>query len=80
MRSEVCTPNRCRGPFSDCKRRDPSLTEAEFYRGQMRGWAGNWRRRNEIAALLGKPVAEIAATDLGLAKMYRDYALRSEGK
>lgn len=78
MKLQVSTPTNCSGALSECQRRDPKLTEAKWHRGQMRGYAGYWRRRFEIAALLGIPVANFAGTDLSLAKLYRDHALRLE--
>jgi hypothetical protein len=77
--SKIRTPNNCRGSLKECLRRDPILTEAKWHRGQMRGWAGFWRDRFEIAALTGLPVQDHAKTDLNLAKIYRDHALKLEG-
>lgn len=79
MSAKVCTPNNCRGPLNECLRRDPRLTEAQWHRGQMRGYAGYWRRRFELAALLGIAVEQFMGTDLALAKIYRDSALKLEG-
>jgi hypothetical protein len=78
MKLTVCTPPNCSGPWSECKKRQPSLTEAKWHRGQMRGYAGFWRRRHEIAALVGDTVGRVAETKLSLAKIYRDSALKLE--
>jgi hypothetical protein len=74
----VSTPANCSGPLSQCLARDPKLTEAKWHRGQMRGYAGFWRQRREIAALVGRTVADVTKTDLFLAKLYRDHALKLE--
>lgn len=74
----ICTPANCSGPWSECKRRHPALTEAQWHRGQMRGYAGWWRDRHRIAALVGDSIGEVARVDLSLAKLYRDHALRLE--
>jgi len=74
----VSTPANCSGPLSHCLARDPKLTEAKWHRGQMRGYAGFWRQRREIAALTGCSVESVSETDLFLAKTYRDHALKLE--
>lgn len=76
----VRTPPTCSGPWSECKRHNPNLTEAQWHRGQMRGYAGFWRRRHEIAALLGCDLTEAVDTHLYLARLYRDHALRLKAK
>jgi hypothetical protein len=58
----------------------PHITEAQWYRGQMRSWAGYWRERHLIAAMLGKSVQEVTETYIALAKTYRDGALKLEGR
>lgn len=73
-------PENCRGALSDCLARDPGLTEAKWYRGQMRAWAGYWRERRLLAAMVGRSVQEVANTYLSLAKTYRDGALKLEAK
>lgn len=70
--------SRTSGPWSECKAKDPTLTEAQWSRGQMRSWAGYWRKRYALAALLGKSVKEVADTHLSLAKSYRNDALKLE--
>jgi hypothetical protein len=54
------------------------LTEAKWHRGQMRGYAGFWRQRKEIAALVGRTIEDVSKTDLFLTKLYRDHALKLE--
>jgi hypothetical protein len=75
MRSKFITKG-CVGPLKACQSRNPKLTSAEWYRAQMREWAGLWRGRRWIAAILGKPVEEVAKTYLGLAKSYREESLK----
>jgi hypothetical protein len=74
----IPTSSRTSGPWSECHAKDPTLTEAQWHRGQMRSWAGFWRRRYAIAARLGKSVAEVGDTHLSLAKTYRDHSLKLE--
>ena len=74
----VCTPANCSGPLSQCLARDPKLTQAKWHRGQMRGYAGFWRQRKEIAALVGRTIEDVSKTDLFLTKLYRDHALKLE--
>jgi len=74
----VRSPANCDGPWRQCKARHPQLTEAQWHRGQMRAWAGFWRKRQVIAARVGGTVGNTARTDLTLAKIYRDQALRLE--
>jgi len=74
----VRAPANCDGTWRQCKARHPQLTEAQWHRGQMRSWAGFWRKRQVIAALVGDTVGNTAKTDLDLAKIYRDEALRME--
>ena len=78
LRQQVCPPLNCSGPLSQCQARDRKLTEAQWSRGQMRGHAGFWRRRREIAASTGRDLGEITETSLFLAKLYRDEALKLE--
>ena len=78
MKAHVETPDRCRGPLSECLRNDPSLTEAQWHRGQMRGYASLWRRRRVIAAAVGIPMQMVSEDWLFLARVYRDHALRLE--
>jgi hypothetical protein len=59
---------------------DPRKFEQQWYRGQMRGWAGHWRRSKATAALLGKPVKEVAETALSLTISYRNAALKGGAK
>lgn len=75
---KVQTPVNCSGPLRECLARDPNLTEAKWHRGQMRDYAGFWRRRHEIAALTGTLAAEVARINLSLAKIYRDHSLKLE--
>lgn len=79
-KKQVRTPAKCNGPWLVCKARHPELTEAQWHRGQMRGYAGFWRQRGEIAALVGDTVVNVAKTDIALAKIYRDEALKLEGR
>lgn len=80
MSLKVYTPPNCSGPLRECQARDKTLTEARWNRGQMRGHAGYWRHRHEIAAILGKPVEEVASTAIYLATVYRNDALKLEGQ
>lgn len=54
--------------------------ERRWHRAHMRGWAGFWRRAAETAALLGRPLQEVAGTDLAIAKSYRDHSRIMEAK
>jgi len=76
----ITCPPELSGPFSECLKRDPFLTEARWYRGQMRSWAGYWRERKAIAAAVGSSVAECADTYLSLAKSYRDSSRQAARK
>jgi hypothetical protein len=78
QRQQVSTPSNCSGSLRQCLARDPKLTEAKWHRGQMRGYAGFWRRRRDIAALTGCSVESVSETDLFLAKLYRDHAIKLE--
>jgi hypothetical protein len=78
VKSKIFVPANCSGPLSECLKRDPQLTESAWHRGQMRSWAGYWRDRHAIAAILGKKVSEVADTYLSLAKSYRDSARKME--
>ena len=77
---DVRTPAQFHGPFSECVARakpaDAREFERRWHRGQMRNWAGHWRRARATAAILGKPVKEVAATALALALNYRNAALK----
>ena len=76
----VRTPPQFDGPFSQCLARahpaDPRDFERRWNRGQMRTWAGHWRQSRATAALLGRPVQEVAQTALNLALIYRNAAAR----
>jgi len=76
----VRTPPQYDGPLSNCLARsypaDVREFERRWHRGQMRGWAGHWRRAKADAAVLGKPVKEVAKTALDLAVIYRNAAAR----
>jgi len=78
--SDVRTPARFTGPYSECVARATPVDAREFerrwHRGQMRGWAGHWRRARADAAILGKPVKEVAGTALSIAIIYRNAALK----
>ncbi len=77
---DVHAPARFDGPFSECVARAKPADAREFercwHRGQMRSWAGHWRRARATAAFLGKPVKEVAGTALSLAVSYRNAALK----
>lgn len=72
------------GTFSECAERlnvKPASLDAfhrRWMRGQMRVWAGYWRRRMLIATLLGKPEAEVQDLYLSLARNYRDHSLKTK--
>lgn len=59
--------------FTDAGRERETV---RWCRGQMRLWAYHWRQSEVEAAAVGKPVYEIAHTNLFFAKMYRDCAGR----
>ncbi len=48
--------------------------ERRWHRAHMRAWAGFWRKSSAIAAALGKPVEDVAAVHLAVAKSYRDHS------
>lgn len=75
--TKVRGPEETSGPFSQ---RPSRVTPAQWYRGQMRNWAGFWRARKLVAAMVGKPVDEMAETYISLAKTYRNEALKLEGR
>ncbi len=78
MKITVSCPPRYSGPLTPFLARvapeHRATEEQRWYRAQMRSWAGHWRIRRETAALLAKPVSEIAETNLYFAKMYRDHS------
>ena len=67
---------RFSGPLSECICRNHPADVADFeqrwHRAQMRNWAGHWRDSRAAAAMLGKPVEEVAAVNLSLAIAYRN--------
>lgn len=68
--------SRFSGPLSECIHRHQPADVADFERrwhlAQMRGWAWRWRESRADAAMLGKPVAEVAEVALSLALSYRN--------
>lgn len=74
----ITCPPELSGPFSKCLAGDPFLTEARWNRGQMRSWAGYWRERKILAAMLGTTEENQGEVYLSLAKSYRDSALYLE--
>lgn len=77
----IVTPARFIGPLSECLQRhrpaDAGDFERRWHRAQMRGWAGHWRESRVEAAMLGKPVEDVAALNLRHALVYRDAAKRA---
>ena len=79
--NRILTPARFNGPLSECLQRNRPADAADFerrwHRAQMRGWAGHWRESRVEAAMLRKPVEEVAALNLRLALVYRDVTRRA---
>ena len=65
MKGILQTPAKYSGPLTPFLARVAPEHRAEeeqrWYRAQMRHWAEHWRRRFEIAALVGKSMLKIGA-------------------
>jgi len=74
----VQRPPEYNAPLSVCLARSNPADVREFERrwsrGQMRGWAGHWRRAKLEAAAIGRPAGEVERATLHLAIGYRNAA------